>query len=261
MSTLQSPTARVTADAMHTIGERPGQHYIALLDAAFSEIPPQFEEPWFGNLFRHRGRDPTWVASLLASDSYMEGYSAKRLWQYAAQLGDEKLAHRMRRHAADEARHSKIFGAAILKTFPELASGDLRTDLDRNAPSLTTGQAYLEDGWRPDAEEVLTSLILINLFEIKALVVGMMLKPLVLAHAPEHNRRSLRKMLDLIIRDEASHISYSAAFLEVACVSGQREQIGSALRDFQNTLNQVMRSELDADSSRESGQMQLLASA
>jgi hypothetical protein len=216
-----------------------------LLDDAFVTIPPAYQDEWFGNLFRGHGRDPSWLASLLASDSYMEGYSARRLWQYAATLPDPELARRMRKHATDEARHSKIFSRATLKTFPTLEAPEIRVQLDGNAPNLKAEQLYLEAGWWPSEEEILTSMILVNLFEIKALVLGLMTKPLVIAHAPEANRTILRKMFDAIIRDEADHIDYSADYLERACRSGKRGLVGAALREFTGTMNELTYRELD----------------
>lgn len=232
-------------------------HYLDLLDEALLAAPPHYTTQWFGDLFRKCGRDASWLASLLASDSYMEGYSGKRLWQYAGLLQDQKLAQRMQEHAMDEVRHSKIFARALIKTFPVLASDELRNDLARNAPTLGTVPTRTLDDPVPDAEEVLTSLILINLFEIKALVLGMLMKPLVIAHSPECNRTVLRKMLDTVIADEACHISYSADFIESACLNGHRDLVRDALRDFQNTLNQVAATELEGDCPSEA---QVLAS-
>jgi hypothetical protein len=243
----RSNAGRLAASALARVDQTPRTHYLALLDDAFVATPPHYATQVFGDLFRKCGQDPSWLASLLASDSYMEGYSGRRLWQYAGLLQDQELAQRMQKHAMDEVRHSKIFARALIKTFPVLASDVLRNDLARNAPDLETVPIRTLDDPVPDAEEVLTSLILINLFEIKALVLGMLIKPLVIAHSPERNRALLGKMLDTIIADEARHISYSAEFIESACLNGQRDRVRHAFRDFQSTLNQVAATDLDAD--------------
>jgi len=138
-----------------------------------------------------------------------------------------------------------MFARAILKAFPALENRDIRAQLYSNAPDLTAEHLYLEDVWLPTEEETLTSLILVNLFEIKALVLGLMIKPLVVAHAPEANRVVLRKMLDAIITDEANHIDYSADYLELACSSSKGGLVGAALRDFTHTMNDLTYRELD----------------
>jgi hypothetical protein len=243
----RSIAGRLAATAVARVDQTPRTHYLALLDDAFVAAPPHYATQGFGDLFRKCGSDPSWLASLLASDSYMEGYSGRRLWQYAGLLQDQILAQRMRKHAMDEVRHSKIFARTLIKTFPVLASDELRGDLARNVPDLRTVPTRAPDDPVPSAEEVLTSLILVNLFEVKALVLGLLIEPLVIAHSPECNKAVLRKMLDTVIADEARHIAYTAEFIESACVNGQRDFVRNALRDFQNTLNQVAATELDAD--------------
>lgn len=235
---------RLTASALGNIDQKDRNHYLSLMDDAFIAAPPVYGEKWFGDMFRTLGRNADWVASLMASDSYMEGYSAGRLWQYAGVLDDAPLSQAMLRHADDEARHSRIFTKTLFKTFPSLQTPALHDELSRNAPDLAHHPSYPDDFPCPSEEEILNSMILINLFEIKALVLGKLMQPLAVAHAPEGNKRVVERMLGAIVGDEAHHIRYSADVIEQACRQGHRDFVATALRDFQQTLNEVTAREL-----------------
>lgn len=218
--------------------------YGALIDDVFDAVPPVYAQSDFGNVFRLRSRDASWVASLLASDSYMEGYSASRLWQYASSLSDQVVADSIRRHARDEAKHSRMFAASVFKAFPTLEDPDLRVSLESNTPELSDVQvgAHLLDV--PSQEELLNSMMLVNLFEIKALVLCKLMKPVVLAHAPDGNRQVLDRLFNAIERDECQHIRYSASFLEQASSAFGGAHIKEALISFQCALNRVVCDEL-----------------
>src|SRR5258706_13707157 len=100
--------------------ERP--HYEQALLNACRSSPPPYEKRWFGEEFRSLGRDPSWLAGLLVSDANMEGYSARRLWQYAIAISDNRLSTGMLSHAEDEAKHSRMFARMLFETFPQLKS-------------------------------------------------------------------------------------------------------------------------------------------
>lgn len=229
--------------------ERPS--YFASIETALAEEPAVYATERFGELFRLRGRDASWLCSLLASDSYMEGYSAGRLWTYAASLEDAKLGRAMRIHAKDEAKHSRMFSVALLRAFPAIASEALKRDLYANAPNLDRLDVSEFSLETPRDDELLSSMLLINLFEIKALVLGLMTKPLLLAHAPADRRDALARMMDTIIRDEAHHILYTADYLEARCGAGEQTAVASGLRDFQATLNTVTLKDLESELSQE----------
>lgn len=239
----------LTLSALAKLDQKKRPYYEALIDQAFIASPPAYGKEWFGDQFRAHGRDAGWVASLMASDAYMEGYSAGRLWQYAGVLKDESLASAMRRHAMDEAKHSKIFTRTFFKAFPSLLEEDLQVKLDAYSPDLAIHPGYPDDFPKPSELELLNSMILINLYEIKALLLGKLMQPIAVAHAPEENKELVHKMLGTIIADEVHHIRYSADYIEQACRDGHSEFVGSALQDFQQTMNQIVETELDADQS------------
>jgi hypothetical protein len=248
---LKTFVARLTASTLALIDQRKRPLFLMLLDAAFADVPPAYASAWFGDLFRKRAREADWVASLLASDSYMEGYSAGRLWQYSGIQSDRRLGNSLRRHAMDEARHSKMFTSVLFKTFPNIESEPLRTEMATNTPDLATHPTYPTDYPAPGEEELLNSMIMVNLFEIKALVLGKLFRPVVTAYAPEDAKIAVDGMMSAILEDEGHHIAYSASVIEDACCRGQQSYVEVALRDFQDAQNRVAVADLDRDWARE----------
>lgn len=234
--------SNLTIAALRGIDGKTRPFYEQALQRACSCVPPPYSMQWFGETFRHKGRDASWFAGLLVSDAHMEGYSAGRLWQYAERIADPGLSEGMLRHARDEAKHSQLFGRVVVDVFPQLQSAELSGQLASFVPQFPVAAGTLTEA--PAFEELLNSLILINLYEIKALVLGQLLLPLALAHAPEANKKRVSKMLEGILRDEVYHVRYSADFIEAACVAGHQAYVFSALEEFQNTLNGVTEAEL-----------------
>jgi hypothetical protein len=228
-----------------TGGVAPLPFYARAIDEAFASVPPTYADEKFGNLFKCRGRDASWVASLLASDCYMEAYSAVRLWQYASRVQDDAVSKQMRRHARDEAKHSKMFASVIFRTFPSLDEAGLRRQLDSYSPDferVEVGSHLLAD---PSEEELLNSMLLINLYEVKALVLCKFARAVVLAHTAADQQRRVSAVFEAIERDECFHIRYSAAFLEQASERVGADHIREALSGFQEALNGMMLSELE----------------
>lgn len=216
--------------------------YEQALQRACSSVPPPYGMKWFGDTFRAKARDASWFAGLLVSDAHMEGYSAGRLWQYGERIENDALSQGMLRHARDEAKHAELFGRILLEVFPQLRSSQMSEQLAAYVPRFPVAGGSLSEA--PGEEELLNSLILINLYEIKALVLGQLLQPLALAHAPEASKVKVSRMLEGILRDEVRHVSYSADFIEAACAAGHQAYVFSALEEFQKTLNGITESEL-----------------
>lgn len=231
--------------------------YGPLIDDVFGAVPPAYGLSTFGNAFKLQSRDACWVASLLASDSYMEGYSASRLWQYASCLQDQVLADSLRRHARDEAKHSRMFAASLFKVFPTLEDPALRSSLQSNSPEFDRIQVgpHLLDN--PSPQELLNSMALINLHEIKALVLCRLMKPVTLAHAPAKNRPALNRLFANIENDEIHHISYSALYLERALETIGEAYIKELLVSFQHALNLATHNDLQDNNSVKSIMMEI----
>jgi hypothetical protein len=221
-------------------GERLGVYSLAL-EKALGANPPPYSEYWFGEKYRRMARNPSWFASLLVSDVDLEGYSARQLWAYASTVSHLKFANGLRVHAIDEARHSRMFANFLFAIFPKLRTVELCKKLDEMSPSLRMSEAVLPE---PDSEErpfeeLLNSAILINLHEIKALILEHLLRPIMLAYCSPEQQARVSRLTNLLISDEVRHIRYSAEFIEIAANQGYRQYIFDAMADFQTVLNSV----------------------
>lgn len=229
-------------------GAPPLEAYSHALRRAARAAAPIYGTARFGRSFRARACDPRWFAGLLVSDADLEGYSAQQLWRYADTLPAEhaEIAAAIRRHAADESRHARVFGNLALTVFPSLDCAELRSRLQAMAPDLGR-ELRLESGDARPLDELLSTLVLINLFEIKALILVRLLAPVALAYCPEPRRGKVAAMTRALVADELRHIGYTAAFLDRAARAGHAAFIGDAMADFQATLNITTGEDLERD--------------
>ena len=222
--------------------------YFDALDRACQASSPTYATREFGDAFRQSARDPDWLVNLLVSDADMEGYSASRLWEYAHTLLNTDLGGLMCRHAWDEAKHSRMFAEILFLVFPSLDSPELRAELRSYSPVFSAIETENSDGHVKDSsDELLNSLVLVNLFETKALILAQLLKPVVVAYAPATVASKVSKMMDIIIDDESRHIFYTARELERLATSFESEKAWQALADFQQTMNEVTDGELERE--------------
>lgn len=216
-------------------------NYYAALNNACESNPPPYGESWFGEEYRRMSRDPSWFANLLISDADLEGYSAKQLWIYANCVTDSALAHDLRLHAIDEARHSRLFGKLLFTIFPSTVTTELREKLEEMSPKLQIKEVNeeVDNSQIMTYDESLNSLILINLFEIKALVLQRLLQPTLFAYGNSGMNPRIQSTTNSLIVDEIRHISYTAKYLEKAATTGYYDYICMAMADFQKYLNHV----------------------
>ncbi|MBS0505248.1 MAG: hypothetical protein JSS55_15925 [Proteobacteria bacterium] len=216
-----------------------GRRYLIALGQALGEVPPDFEGAGYRAAFRERAVNRQWFASLLASNAYMEGYSAGRLQQYAGVVGSDALKRDLKRHAADEARHSRSFAGLIFQIFPHLDSAWLRQEAEAHVVDLTLITPCPADYPTPTDDEILNSLILMNLFEIKALYLGNYLKPFAAAHAPAEAAEVVQESVARIAQDECYHIAYTARHIDTLLDRFGLDDVASRIAGFVEMMNKA----------------------
>lgn len=222
--------------------------YQVALERAWHSQPPPYDEPWFIHLHHQLARDPSWFASLLASNVDMEGYSSRQLWAYATALGSDEFGAALRRHALDEARHSRVFAYLLFLLFPRLKSAELVEKFSAMSPRHKRQDVVSVPADKPrrPPEEVLNSAVLISLHEIKALILEQMLRPVLLAYATAETRSKVERAMDAIIRDEMAHIQYSAAYVDRLIKRGFRDCAFDSILDFQRLINVVTEQDVES---------------
>lgn len=211
---------------------------------ACAHATPAFGTKSFGDEYRRLVCDPSWFASLIASNADLEGYSAKQLWSYANVMEDGPLCDGLRKHAFDEARHSKMFSSLLFLTFPRAETPELRLRLSSLSPDLAVQKLRPEIPKERSADETLNSLVLMNLHETKALVLEYLIEPALVAYAATPNHKAIKRMMESLVRDELEHIRYTAAFIEEIAGQGRLDEVVVLMRDFLEILNAVTDDEL-----------------
>lgn len=218
-------------------------NYSKAFRAACSSNPPPYAKAWYGQLFRELACNPEWFANLLVANAHMEGYSSKQIWDYSQSIADAELANNIRLHALDEARHSKIFPKMLNLTFPEALDEELSFKLKQLSPDLmqwhSSGVASVSNTPLMTEQQVLNTLIQINIFETQALLLQYLLRPPLLAHSSSDVHSRLLRFCSSLIADEIKHIKYTALYIERAMLRGHEEYIYSAMIDFQAMFNQM----------------------
>jgi hypothetical protein len=200
----------------------------------------------FGRRFRVLARDPSWFANLLVSDAHLEGYSAWQLWKWSESIVDVRVRESVERHANDEARHSRMFASLLHILFPPACTNDVGVRLAAMSPDLIPNN----DRTRPTTEaavpdDVLRSIAFINTFEAKALVLGRLLEPVLVAYASPADARRVERIARALLSDEVRHISYSARILQRASEQGRSDVVRAALHEAHASLNASTTAELE----------------
>ncbi len=235
-----SPVAKITLAALGDTQALP--FYRQALQSACRFAPPPYGQRAFGEAFRRSARDPSWFAPELVSNVDLEGYSAAQLWSYAGSVDAALAAQKMRAHARDEAAHSRLFARLTFTLFPHLDRPENRLRLASMAPDFSRATPLASQ--RRTFDELLDSLLLINLHEVKALLLQRLLRPLLSAYAAPESRQGVLRIADRLLWDEVEHIRYTAQLIERAADEGYRDYITEAMADFQEVLSAVTLDEL-----------------
>ena len=190
------------------------EEYIAVLREASEIHPPPHAQAWYGNMYRQYARKPEWFANSLILNAFEEGNGSKQVWQFWQRVANQDFAKRIHDHSIDESRHSKMFATLVNILFPMSLDEELRTQLKSICPEysqenypLTTPVSAKEV---MDESLVMDELIQINLLEIRALILQLLLRPVLQTYAKPEDVAKVTRMSDQFIFDETKHIEYSA---------------------------------------------------
>jgi hypothetical protein len=225
--------------------------YEKIIRHCYATTPP-FAKDWFGRRYFELAKDPEWFANSLVANSALEGYGATQIWKFSNRIENDTYSAALRQHALDESRHSTMFIRMLQLTFPNIELDEhSRKNLDKLQPKYTR-KNHPPTEKRPSEElllgrEALNELIQVHITEIRALILQFLLRPAMLAYAPESSRKTLMSASDVLIRDESRHIRYSAEFFEDAARSGETEFLFDAFEFQTRQFNDLTMEELERD--------------
>jgi rubrerythrin len=224
-------------------GARGLRGYVSSLRAACAQSPPPFGLAWYGEMYRRRAANPSWVAASLVENAAKEGDGARDLWRLAARTADAEVAELIRRHAVDESRHALVYLAMLETVFPGAVSRRRHAQLTALSPHYRGGdrwQARPTLAWRL----VLDELIQMNVGEIRTRINLMLLAPVLTVLCPARARRRLRRMLGALMKDEARHICYTARLIESAMRRGEDQVVRHTMARRLAEFNRITRAEV-----------------
>ncbi|MEA2823029.1 MAG: hypothetical protein QOJ86_5033 [Bradyrhizobium sp.] len=216
------------------------------------ETTPPFARDWFGRRYFELARNPEWFANSLVANSALEGYGSTQIWKFSNRVDNARYAEALRQHALDESRHSTMFIRMLRLTFPGIEL-DAKTEksLDGLQPKYTRRVHPPIEKRPPDelilGREALNEIIQVHITEIRALILQFLLRPAMLAYAPESSTGVLTSASDVLIRDESRHIRYSAEFFEDAARAGERDFLFAAFEHQTRKFNDLTMEELERD--------------
>jgi len=228
------------------------EDYVGLLRSACEIHPPPHGMAKYGNLYRECARDRQWFANSLAVNAYEEGYGSKQVWEFAQRIENRDFARLVRGHSIDESRHSKMFVALLDILFPTELETEVREEFKSFSPEY---YPHSHPPIEPSPEkvidkfQVMDQIIQINLLEIRALILQLLLRPVAQAYATNESLPKVTCMSNLFIYDETKHVEYSAYCIGEFIKEGNCEWVREKIIQSQQTINEMFLIDTETDHS------------
>lgn len=211
--------------------------YLAALDKALGEEPPPYGTAEYSNTYRAASANGQWLAMSLMTNAEREGDGAKRLWSLAACSDDEKERQLLKRHACDESSHALAYLALLDLSFPGAVDATFRAELNQLSPHFSMSQEpYPIDGSPYARKPSVDDYMQMNIAEIRTTIHHLMQRQALAEHCPPENMPRAKKVLDSLLRDELSHVAYTAVLIEARANAADPEKFQDLfckrLRDF-----------------------------
>jgi len=220
-------------------------NYMHALESALRTSPPPFGAPEYRQVFRSVASDGEWMAQSLIVNSEREGDGATRLWSMAAFAPNEHEKQLLKRHAIDESGHSLGYLRLLDLVFPGAVTPKFRKELDQLSPHYALGQEPAPVEGSPYARvPSLDDYIQMNIAEIRTTIHHIMQREALAEYCPEENVRRMRATLDMLMRDELSHVAYTAELIEAKSSEVGLEQLVHMFDRRLGDFNEITRAEL-----------------
>jgi hypothetical protein len=209
------------------------------------EEPPPFGTAEYGLIYSALSVEPRWMAISLVTNAEREGDGAKRLWSLAACSLDAKQRVLLKRHACDESRHARIYLALLDLAFPQAVSGDFAVELRQLSPGFSMRQELYPVPDSPYAKvPTIDDFLQMNIAEIRTAIHHTMQRPVLARHCPPDNLTKITSLQDALLKDELSHIAYTAVLIEEISQDVDCNRLASLFRRRFHDFNAITTEEL-----------------
>ena len=243
--------SKLALNYLQTYSPQPFEGYSAYLMEACEIHSPLYGTAWYGDIYHQLVRKPEWFANSLIINADKEGYGSRQIWKFSQNIENQKYAELVRGHSIDESRHSKMFITMLDILFPTAIETEFREQLKALSPGYSKQnhpptKPITTDHFMKE-QTVIYELIHINLIEIRALILQLLLRPVLQAYVTPEALSKLTRMSDLLIHDEVNHIGYSAYCIEEFIKHGNNELVREMMIDRQAAINKLTLEDLELE--------------
>jgi rubrerythrin len=218
------------------------RYFSALKRALWEEAPP-FATELYANLYRTAAASGQWLAMSLMTDAEREAAAAKHLWSLAARTDNEGERHLLKRHACDEANHTRTYLTLLDLSFPGAIAPPFRSELDQLSPQFSMEKEFAGEGSRCATTPSLDDYIEMNLAEIRKTIRDLMRREALAAHCPTERMAQITELLNSLLRDELNHVAYTAMQIERKTDACQPNELQAEFCKRLRNFNRVMSEE------------------
>lgn len=219
--------------------------YFAALDRAMRDEPPPFGTREYRLIYRSLSIEPRWMAVSLITNAEREGDGSRRLWSLAACSVDANQRALLKRHACDESRHALIYLALLHLTFPGAVSREFGIELRQLSPGFTMRMELFPVPGSPYAKvPTIDDFLQMNIAEIRTAIHHTMQRPMLADHCPPEHLAKITKMHDALLRDELSHIAYTAMLVDQIAHDADPDRFAALFRKRLHDFNTITTEEL-----------------
>lgn len=229
------------------------EDYKIVLREACEIHPPPHGMAWYGKLYRQYARQAEWFANSLITNAAEEGTGSRGVWKFSQGIENQEFAELVRNHSIDESRHSKMFVSLLNILFPTKMEADFREKLQALSPEYYPHQHPPINPLSPekimDEKLVMDEIIQINLLEIRALILQLLLRPVLQAYATPDDLPKVTQMSDVLIYDETKHIEYSGYCIGKYIEQGNESWVRETMIYRQQTINEMFLEDVELENS------------
>jgi hypothetical protein len=215
-------------------------NYLAALEKALWEEYPPFGTELYADLYRDASASGQWLAMSLMTNAQREGDGSKRLWSLAACSDNDEEQQLLKRHACDESSHALAYLALLDLSFPGAVEPTFRAELNQLSPHFSMGQELFTVEGSPYARKpTVDDYMQMNIAEIRTTIHHLMQRTALAAHCPAENLGRTTKILNSLLRDELSHVAYTAVLIERKANGAGPEKLQAMFRKTFRDFNRI----------------------
>jgi rubrerythrin len=219
--------------------------YMGALESALRTSPPPFGQPDYKDVFRSIASNPGWMARSLIVNAEREGDGATRLWSMASYAPNDNEKQLLKRHAIDESGHSLGYLRLLDIVFPGSVTPEFREELNQLSPHYTVNQEpYPVEGSPYARVPSIDDYIQMNIAEIRTTIHHIMQREALAKYCAPENVKRMRATLDMLMRDELSHVAYTAELIEDKADEKGEDHLVRQFDKRMNDFNTITRKEL-----------------